>query len=98
MTLQKRLAKLEAQRQRLHGGPRVIMFNVCWRDDKGNLQSIAQTAKVLTGTGWEAITREADEPEAEFQLRADALAGELEAGRAWALAARRRNPATHDPA
>ena len=98
MTLQKRLAKLEAQRHRQHGGPRVIMFNFCWRDDEGNLQSIAQTANVLTGSGWQTITRETDEPEAEFQLRADALTGDLEAGSAWMLAALRRKHATLDPA
>lgn len=98
MTLQKRLAKLEAQRHRQHGGPRVIMFNLGWRDDEGNLQSIAHTAIVLNGTGWQTITRETDEPEAAFRLRADAMAVDLEAGSAWTLAALRRKHATHDPA
>ena len=87
MTLQKRLAKLATQRHRLPGGPRVIMFNFCWRDDEGNMQSIAQSANALTGSGWQTITRETDEPEAAFQLRADPLAGDLEAGSAWTLAA-----------
>jgi hypothetical protein len=45
------------------------MFNFCWRDDEGNLQSIAHTANVLTGSGWQTITRETDESEAEFRLR-----------------------------
>jgi len=97
MTLQKRLAKLEAKRQWQHGGPQVIMFNFCWRDDEGNLQSIAHTANVLTDSGWQTITRETDEPEVEFQLRADAMAGDLEAGSAWALAALRRKHGTLDP-
>lgn len=98
MTLHKRLAKLEAQRHRLHGGPRVIMFHTSWRDDEGKLQSIARMAHVLTGSGWDTITREADEPEPEFQLRAETMAGDLEAGSAWVLAALRRKHATHDPA
>lgn len=76
MTLHKRLAKLEARCHGLHQGPSVIMFNTCWRDDEGNLQSIAQIANVLTGTGWETITRKADEPEAEFHLRAKAMAAD----------------------
>jgi hypothetical protein len=98
MTLQKRLAKLEAKRQGQQNGPRVIITEVYWRDDQGNLQSIAHTANVLTGSGWQTITRETDEPEAEFQLRADAMAGDLEAGSAWTLAALRRKHATPNPA
>lgn len=74
MTLRKRLAWLEAQRHGRTEWPRVIMFNACWRDDKGNLQSIAQMAKVLTPSGWHTINRHDDEPEASFQLRAEAMA------------------------
>lgn len=98
MTLNKRLAKLEAKRFRLHSGPRVIVHDIVWRTDDGGLQSVAQMANVLTGSGWETINRAADEPEAEFQLRAEAMAGDSEAGSAWALAALRRKHATPDPA
>lgn len=98
MTLQKRLAKLEARCHGLHQGPRVIMFNTCWRDDDGNLQRIAQVAKVLSGADWATITRKANEPEAEFHLRAKAMAADLETGSAWTLAVLRRKHATHDPA
>ena len=74
MTLRKRLAKLEAKRDGRQLGPRIIITDVYWRDDEGNLQSIAQIAKVLTGSGWANLTRMDDEAEAEFQARADALA------------------------
>jgi hypothetical protein len=79
MTLRKRLAKLEGQRHRRNGGPRVVMFSACWRDDEGKLQSIGQVANVLTAAGWQTVTRNANEPEAEFQLRAEAKAGDAEA-------------------
>lgn len=98
MTLHKRLTKLEAKRFRLHSGPRVIVHDIVWRTDDGGVQSIGQMARVLTGSGWETITRETDEPEAKFQLRADVMAGDPEAGSAWALAALRRKHATPDPA
>jgi len=51
------------------------MFSECWRDENGNLQSIANFANVLTVLGWQMINREPDELEAEFQLRADTMAG-----------------------
>lgn len=98
MTLHKRLTRLEAQRQGMQDGPRVIVFDACWRDDDGNLQSIAQMGYVLTGSGWESVTRKDDEPEAEFQLRAEMLSGDADAGSAWAMAALRRKHATPDPA
>ncbi len=69
MTLRKRLAKLEAQRFRPHGGPRIIVHDIVWRTDDGGVRSIAQMASVLTGAGWETINRAADEPEAEFESR-----------------------------
>ncbi len=77
MRLGDRLAKLEAQRQVLQKGERTIITDLCWRDDGGNLKCIAQVAKVLTGAGWETINRAADEPEAEFQLRAEAMASNV---------------------
>ena len=79
MRLGDRLAKLEAQRQVLQTGERIIITDLCWRDDEGNLKCIAQVAKVLTGAGWETINRAADEAEAEFQLRAEAMASDVEA-------------------
>jgi hypothetical protein len=97
MTLRKRLAKLEAQREVTHTGPRVVMFNACWRDDEGNLQSIAQIAHVLTPSGWQTITRKEEEAEAVFHLRAEALAGDVGAGSAWAMAALKRKHASLDP-
>jgi hypothetical protein len=98
MTLHKRLTKLEAKRFQLQTGPRIIVHDIIWRTDDGGVQSIGQMARVLTGSGWETINRAADEPEAEFQLRAEAMAGDPEAGSAWALAALRRKHATPDPA
>ncbi len=97
MTLPKRLARLEAQRQGRHSGPRVILFNSVWRDDDGNLQSIAHIAHVLTASGWQTLERGNDEPEAHFQLRADAMTGDEQAESAWAVAAMRRKHATPDP-
>ncbi|PJF08392.1 hypothetical protein [Pseudorhodobacter sp. MZDSW-24AT] len=98
MTLRTRLVKLEAKNAPTLEGPRVIMFNACWRDDDDNLQSIGQFAKVLTGAGWETITRATDEPDAEFRLRAETMAGDAQAGSAWAMAALRRKHAPLDPA
>ncbi len=88
MTLHKRLAKLEARHQVLQTGDRIIITDLCWRDDEGNLKCIAQVAKVLTGAGWATINRAADEPEAEFQLRAEAMASDVEA----TITARSRAP------
>jgi hypothetical protein len=82
MTLHKRLSKLEAQRQGQREGPCVMLFSACSRDKEGNLQSIVGAAKVLTGSGWETITRTSEEAGAEFQQRAEAMAG---AGIATAL-------------
>jgi hypothetical protein len=76
MTLHKRLSKLEAQRQGQRGGPCVLLFSACSRDKEGNLQSIAGAAKVLTGSGWETIMRRSDEAGAEFQRRAETVAGD----------------------
>ena len=97
MTLRKRLVKLEAQRAVTPTGPRVVMFNGCWRDDEGNLQRIGQSANVLTASGWQTITRKEEEPEAEFQLRAEALSGDTAARSVWAIAALKRKHATLDP-
>lgn len=74
MTLRKRLGRLEAQRLGRTEGPRVMIFNVCWRDDVGHLQSIAKFAQVLTASGWQTMNRDDNEPEANFLLRAEALA------------------------
>lgn len=79
MTLHKRLAKLEARHQVLQTGERIIITDLCWRDDEGNLKCIAQVAKVLTGAGWATINRAADEAEAEFQHRAEVMASNVEA-------------------
>lgn len=74
MTLHKRLTKLEAKRFRLHSGPRIIIHDIVWRNDSGGVQSIGAFAKVLTASGWKTITRDTDEREAEFHLRAEAMA------------------------
>jgi hypothetical protein len=74
-----RLAKLEAQRFRPHSGPRIIVHDIVWRTDDGEVRSIGQMARVLTGSGWETINRAADEPEAEFQHRAEVMASNVEA-------------------
>ena len=73
MTLHKRLTKLEAKRFQLQTGPRIIIHDIVWRSDGGGVQSIGAFAKVLTASGWKTITRETDEPEAEFHLRAVAM-------------------------
>ena len=75
MTLQKRLAKLEAQRQRQPEGPRLIFINACWRTDDGHLRSIAELANVRTASGWQMINRAETETESGFRLRAEAMAG-----------------------
>lgn len=75
MTLQKRLAKLEAQRQATYSGPRVIIHDIVWRTDDGGVRSIAAFAKVLTGSGWQMINRAETETESDFRLRAEAMAG-----------------------
>jgi hypothetical protein len=82
MTLHKRLTKLEAKRFQLQTGPRIIIHDIVWRNDSGGVQSIGAFAKVLTPSGWQTVTRQEEEPEAEFQLRAEALAGNIEAGSA----------------
>lgn len=97
MTLHKRLAKLEARREGLQDGPRVIIFTSCWRDDDGTLQSIANHAHVMTASGWQSVHRQPDEPEAEFELRTEAMAGDTRAGSDWAMAALRRKHATQLP-
>ncbi len=79
MTLHKRLVKLEARHQVLQTGPCIIVHDIVWRTDDGGVRSIAQMASVLTGAGWETINRAADEPEAEFQLRAEVMASNVEA-------------------
>ena len=86
MTLRKRLIRLEAQRRIVQESPRVIMFTICWRGDNGMLQSIADHAQVMTASGWQSIHRRPDEPEAEFELRADAMAGDFRASGEWAMA------------
>ena len=83
MTLHKRLAKLEVQRSVVDDVPRILMFSECWRDENGNLQSIANFANVLTVLGWQMINREPDELEAEFQLRADTMAGLTTSSSNW---------------
>jgi hypothetical protein len=74
MTLRKRLAKLEAWRRITTEAPRVIVFNLCWRDDRGTLHSRPHRANVLTASGWQSATRQNDEPDAAFLARVDALA------------------------
>lgn len=76
MTLHKRLSRLEAKTQVGLDAPRVMMFHTCWRDDAGNLQSIAQFAKVQTVAGWEVVYREENETDNTFTLRAEAMASE----------------------
>jgi len=75
MTLQKRLDKLEGKRQGQQAGPRVIVHDIVWRNDSGGVQSIGAFAKVLTVSGWQTIIRKEEELEAEFHLRAEAVAG-----------------------
>jgi hypothetical protein len=75
MILRKRLAKLEARREVTHNGPRIIIHDIVWRSDSGGVQSIGAFAKVLTVSGWQTITRKEEELEAEFHLRAEAVAG-----------------------
>jgi hypothetical protein len=82
VTLHKRLAKLEARHQVLQTGPCIIIHDIVWRNDSGGVQSIGTFANVLTPSGWQTVTRQEEEPEAEFQLRAEALAGNVEAGSA----------------
>ena len=60
MTLHKRLAKLEVQRSVVDDVQRILMFSECWRDENGNLLSIANFANVLTVLGWQMINREPD--------------------------------------
>lgn len=97
MTLRKRLAKLETRCEGTHTGPRIIIHDIVWRSDGGGVQSIGAFAKVLTASGWQAITRKDEEPEAEFQLRAEALVGDVGAGSGRAMAALKRKHATLDP-
>ena len=97
MSLRKRLAKLEARREVAHTGPRIIIRDIFRRSDGGRVQSIGAFTKVLTALGWQTITRKDEEPEAEFQLRAEAMAGDAGAGSAWAMAALKRKHATLDP-
>ena len=82
MTLRKRLVKLETQRQTAPEGPRVIVVNLCWRDDRGALHSKPHLANVLTASGWQSVTRHDDEPDAAFLGRVDALAGHAASSRA----------------
>jgi hypothetical protein len=56
-----------------------MMFHACWRDDAGGLQSIAPFAKVQTANGWEVVSREDNETDAAFTLRAEAMANEARA-------------------
>ena len=74
-----------------------MIFKETWRDDAGDLVSIANRAKVLTATGWQSIQRRNDEPEAEFLLRAKGFAGDPAARSAWVLAVLRRKHAALDP-
>jgi hypothetical protein len=73
VTLQKRLAKLEARHQVLQTGGRIIINDLCWRDDEGNLKCIAQVAKVLTPVGWQIVNRGNNESEAAFHLRVESM-------------------------
>jgi hypothetical protein len=73
MTLRTRLSRLEAQRHGLSDVPRVIMFACCHADGGGNLQSRSEYAQVRTATGWQSITRDNNEPESAFHLRAEAM-------------------------
>jgi hypothetical protein len=74
MKLGRRLTKLGAQRQGEEMRPRVIIHDMVWRTDDGDLQSVAAFAKVLTATGWQTVTRADGEPELAFHARADAMA------------------------
>ncbi|MGQ0609992.1 MAG: hypothetical protein ACT4N9_02660 [Paracoccaceae bacterium] len=65
---------------------------------KGARHRATQAALALLDAEAEALTRKDDEPEAEFQRRAEMLSGDAEARNAWAMAALRRKHATSDPA
>ena len=95
MTLTKRLTKLEVQRPRAETGPRVLMHSIVWRTEEGGLSVVEAFARVLTPSGWQTITRAEDEAEADFHLRADAMAGIQPAAGEWALAELRKK---HSPA
>lgn len=93
MTLSARLARLEARHPAKTEGPRILIFNVVWRDDDGDLMQAARYAQVLTASGWQTIHRHSDEPESEFNLRAEAMAGDSAASQDWVLARLRRKHA-----
>lgn len=76
MKVARRMTKREIQRHGADTRPRVIIHDMVWRTDDGDLQSVAAFAKVLTATDWQTITRPDDEPEAAFHARADALAAQ----------------------
>lgn len=90
MTLRNRLAKLEAQRPSAEAGPRILMHSIVWRTEEGRLNEIAAFARVLTPSGWQTITRAEGEAEADFHLRADAMACIQPAAGEWVLAELRK--------
>ena len=74
MTLRRRVDRLESRHgigdeQELN----VIVLVGCWRDDEGHLRRSPGGAYVKTEDGWQTVSRNDGETEAEFSARLDAI-------------------------